>query len=117
MGKRRFLHSAKKILRRFRWSAFRMRTPSMKKSKPKRIDRARSESMKVRKAVRFMKTFKVRQLAMNIDTGDCIQNSRLYPVFAFLDYKYGGFNINFVGRNEMILHVQNTPLRMAKSFI
>lgn len=53
---------------------------------------------------------------MNIDTGDCIANSKLYPVFSFLSYQFGGFHVNYKGQNTLVLAVENRPIRIIKSF-
>lgn len=53
---------------------------------------------------------------LNIDTGDCISNAKLYPLFAFFNYKGGNFNINFEGKNRLALHIQNRPIKIIKTF-
>lgn len=73
--------------------------------------------MRFRTAWRLLKTFKVKRFLLNIDTGNCISNAKLYPLFAFLNYRMGGFNINFQGRNQLVLHIQNRPIRIIGAFI
>ena len=41
----------------------------------------------LRTVLRIIRSFKVKIIQLNIDTGDCIANSKLYPVFAFLNYQ------------------------------
>lgn len=67
--------------------------------------------------IRLLKTFKVKHFFLNIDTGDCICNAKLYPVFALLNYRIGHFKINFIGNNQLILHLENRPIYILKSFI
>ncbi|MBT8272629.1 MAG: hypothetical protein KJO77_02410 [Bacteroidia bacterium] len=97
----------------------------LKKSAPKKFkkkdqlvpSKKQKQGFGFKKGLRLIKTFKVKTLLLNIDTGDCIKNAKLYPVFALLNYKYGGFNINFDGHNRLVLHMQNRPISIIKSFI
>lgn len=73
--------------------------------------------LKMNRILKALRTFKVNQLVLNIDTGNCITNAKLYPVFAFLNLSQGQFNINFMGRNQFILHIQNRPIHLIKALI
>jgi hypothetical protein len=73
--------------------------------------------MSFKAGLRLLKSFKIKKLRLNIDTGDCITNAKLYPLFAFLNFKVGGFNINFNGENQLVLKIQNRPINIIKSFI
>ncbi len=90
-----------------------------KPSKPKTIKKKKkgntSFSFEVR--LRLLKTLKIKKLVVDIDTGDCLANAKLYPIFAFLNYKFGGFHINFEDRNQLVLHLESKPIRIIKSFI
>lgn len=70
-----------------------------------------------RKFWSLLKSFKVKKLLVDIDTGNCISNAKLYPVFFFLNFYTGRFNINFEGRNQVVLSIHNRPLHIIKSFI
>jgi len=67
--------------------------------------------------MRFLKSFKVKKLLLNIDTGNCILNAKLYPFFSLLNYQIGNFSINFQGRNRLALEVENRPIDIIKSII
>ncbi len=71
----------------------------------------------LKQARQLIRSFKVKTFWINLDTGDPVRNAKYYPLFAFLNYRYGGFNINFEGRNELALHMQNRPIYILKSFI
>ena len=43
--------------------------------------------------LRLLKSFKVQKLLVDIDTGDCILNAKLYPIFGFLNYHVGNFKV------------------------
>jgi len=66
---------------------------------------------------KILRTFKIKQLFINMDTGNCILNAKLYPLFALLNYTAGNFHINFQGRNQFVLLVKNRPIDIIKSFI
>ena len=88
---------------------------SKKKSKSK--SRKFLQSNNYRKGMKILKSFEIERIAVNIDTGDVILNTKLYPIFTLLNYKYGNFNINFQGRNQLALYIQNRPIHIIKSFI
>ncbi len=89
----------------------------VKKIKPKKHKTKRRKHLGIHKGLQVLKTFKVKQFAIDMDTGDVIQNSKLYPAFAFLNYYKGGFNINFEGRNRLVVRLQNRPIDIIKLFI
>lgn len=74
-------------------------------------------SLTIKQAYRLIKSFKIKRFYLDLDTGDCITNAKLYPLFSLLNYKRGHFNINFNGRNKLVLHIQNRPVYIIKSFI
>ena len=83
----------------------------------KKTNKTREIGIGGRNLYKIIKSFKVKKFLLNIDTGDCIWNAKLYPLFSLLNYYWGDFNINFEGRNHMVLHIQNRPLNIIKSFI
>lgn len=88
-----------------------------KKLKPKKHKTKRRKHLGMSKGLKVLKTFKVNQFAIDMDTGDVIQNAKLYPAFAFFNYYKGGFNINFEGRNRLVVRLQNRPIDIIKLFI
>ena len=66
---------------------------------------------------RILKSFRVTKMFVDLDTSNCITNAKLYPLFALLNYKYGGFNINFDGRTQLLLYLENRPIRILTSII
>ena len=65
----------------------------------------------------LLKTFKIKRFDLKIDTGDYTLNAKLYPLFLFLNNSVGHFSINFENRNQFVLHIQNRPIDIVKSFI
>lgn len=89
-----------------------------KTKKPaKSSSRSRRSRFGFRKIIRLFRSFRIRQFSLNVDTGDPILNAKLYPVFGFLNHRYGGFEINFQNRNRLVLEIQNRPIYILKSFI
>lgn len=88
-----------------------------KKSTKKKRKKKSKGRLTPKTMLRLLKSFKIKKLKVDIDTGDCITNAKLYPVFAFLDYYIGGFHINFEGRNQMVLLLRNRPIYIIRSFI
>ena len=73
--------------------------------------------MDIKKVRRMLRTFKVKEFLLDFDSGNCITNAKLYPVFVYLNYQIGGFHINFQGRNQLVLQLHNRPIHIIKSFI
>jgi hypothetical protein len=75
-----------------------------------------NKSLSLKTGLRLLKTFKIKKLWMDIDTGDCIANAKLFPIFAFLNFRVGGFNINFEDRNQLVLHIESRPIDIIKLY-
>ncbi len=114
----------KEILRlKFKILFFKFYVYPLKKTgspKTKTIAKTTKKKRKTRigfsKGLRLLKTFKIKRLAMDIDTGDYVTNAKLYPLFTFLNYKYGNFTINYEGRTQLVLHMQNRPIDIIKNY-
>ena len=65
---------------------------------------------------RVLRSFQIKKWDIELDTGDSINNAKLYPLFALMNYHFGGYHINFEGRNHALLHVRNRPISLIKSF-
>ncbi|MCX2719616.1 hypothetical protein [Lentiprolixibacter aurantiacus] len=66
---------------------------------------------------RLLQSFQVRKFRVAIDTGDCIQNARLFPVAAFVDRYLFDFQVNYQDRNYLGVHLANRPVNILKAFI
>ena len=69
-----------------------------------------------RKWLRFgkamLRTFHLDLLYLNVDTGDCVLNSMLFPVAFFLTTKQRSFRINYRGDVVLKLRASNTRARI-----
>lgn len=72
---------------------------------------------KGQKALRVIRTFKVKQLVLEMDTGDYVLNAKLYPLFFMLNSYHGYYAINFKNRNRLALQIENRPIHLIKSII
>ncbi len=93
-------------------------------NKPKKLKEGKRKKKKKKRTnlspgtiIRLLRSFRVKRLRVNVDTGDCITNSKLYPVFSLMNFWGGNYGVNFQGRNEIVLHLQNRPIRLLRSFI
>ena len=100
---------------RFKYYPLKRRVP--KKKKKKTSQKRKMEWSKVRSMFRVIRSFEVKKFSLNVDTGNCITNAKLYPAFAFLDFWVGNYQVNFAGQNSLQLHLHNRPYRIIKSFI
>jgi len=88
-----------------------------KKEKTHKVALRKRKTDDVKKLIRLLSSFKVVKVLVDVDTGDCITNAKLYPPFALANYYGGQLSVNFEGRNRVVLHVENRPIRIIKSFI
>lgn len=88
-----------------------------KKKKPDTTKKVKRKAIGWQKIRRVIRTFKVKKMLLDIDTGDNVWNAKLYPLFGLLNFTKGSFNINFEGRNQLMLRVQNRPMAIITSFI
>lgn len=89
----------------------------VKKLKPKKNKTKSRKRLSLNKGLQVLRSCKVKQFAIDVDTGNVITNAKLYPAFAFLNYHIGGFNINFQGQNQLAVRIQNRPIDIIKVFM
>ncbi len=58
------------------------------------------------------KTFRLKQLYLNFDTNDVINNAYLIPVFVNLNRNNIDLNVNYHGDFEMIIRIENNIFRI-----
>lgn len=92
------------------------RLNKQKKDKEKYLTKPKKH-LSFTRIFKILKTFKTKEFYLNIDTGNCILNAKLYPLFALLNYNTGNFHINFQGRNQLVLIIKNRPIDIIKSII
>lgn len=86
-----------------------------KKNRQPARKRTSGSSRKTFKLVRaVLKSFHVRQFSLDLDTDHYLVNAYLYPLFYFLDMGKGDWQINYDGRLELDLEMDNRPIRLIK---
>lgn len=96
-------------------------TGTISKGKPvEERTKRRKEKWKIpwQKIRGVVASFKVNKCRVLIDFGNVQLNAILYPVFYFVSV-YTGKNIqtNFIGKNEIILEIENNLARMSWAYI
>lgn len=69
------------------------------------------------KGWRLMRSFKVRKWYLNVDTDDVIANAYLYPFFFWLSRGKAKWKINYEGRVDVDILIENRIGRMLYCFI
>lgn len=68
------------------------------------------------KMIRVLRTFRVTEWRVAIDTGDYARNAQLYPM-NFLPYAFKHLDINFRDENFLVLRIRNRPWKMIYAFL
>jgi hypothetical protein len=105
------------LFTRFYFYPLRKKKKEQKKKVEAKSRKMRNFKSNFKRGLQVIKSFKVKKLILDIDTGNCIQNAKLYPAFALLNHHVGTFQVNFEGRVNMVLHLQSRPINIIKSFI
>lgn len=71
--------------------------------------------------LKIFRSFKLKKLKLNIDTGDVIHNAHLIPVFTMIYKNNIQLSVNYEDKNEFILHFENNLgtilLHIVRAFI
>jgi hypothetical protein len=105
------------LFTRFYFYPLRKKEKEKRKKVEKKSSRRKNIKSNLKGGLQVLKSFKVKKVLVDIDTGDCIENAKLYPAFAFLNHHVGTFQVNFDGRVNMVLHLQSRPISIIRSFI
>ena len=105
------------LFTRFYFYPLRKKKKEQKKKIETKSRKRRNFMSNFKRGLQVIKAFEVKKLILDVDTGNCIQNAKLYPAFALLNHHVGTFHINFEGRVNMVLHMQSRPINIIKSFI
>ncbi len=87
------------------------------KEKAKKRNTKGRKRFSIRKMVSVLRSFKIKRVLVDIDTGDNVLNAKLYLFLGFLNYYAGTFNVNFEGRNQLVLQLHNRPIHIIRLFI
>ncbi|NAS14448.1 hypothetical protein [Poritiphilus flavus] len=108
----------KVLFLKFYFYPLRKRSASKSKREVTGVTRKKKRQMPLKRGLKVLRSFRLKRLFLEIDTGNCISNARLYPLFALLNfYTDAMLHINYEGRNSLVMHVQNRPVNIIRSFI
>jgi hypothetical protein len=62
-------------------------------------------------------SFKLKKFFLNIDSGNVVTNAYLYPIFSVLGGKKYELSVNYVSKNELIIHYENNLLTIFSHII
>lgn len=106
------------LFMRFNFFPLRMRRKKKKKKKEAQTKTRKTFSSKKVQAIwRMIRSFKIKEFKLDIDTGDYVLNAKLYPAFYLLRHFGNNVAVNFEDRNRLALVIQNRPINILKSFI
>ena len=90
---------------------------NLKSKKPVKKRVKKRGKINLKRGLRVLKSFRLKSFRVDIDTGDYILNSQLYPVSSLLNFLVGGCHVNFEGKNRLLLKVENRPIRIIRSIV
>ena len=96
-----------------------------KKTKKKTMDVTKKKESKTKKSrritfskmKRLLNSFTIMSFYIDLDTGDYIMNSYVFPIFYFLRSRNMPLNVNYSGHNEMRLIVENRLYKIIKAYL
>ena len=95
----------------------RKKTTSQKKVLERRKG-GKSFKIKFSKIKAMLHSFKVNTFFMNLDSNDVLLNANLFPIFLGIRIYTGKeLYINFIGKNEIKIEIENNVARIIWAFI
>ncbi|MFI5134376.1 MAG: hypothetical protein ACHQD9_00855 [Chitinophagales bacterium] len=64
-----------------------------------------------------MKSFRVQQFYLDVDSGNFLLNSWLFPALHLLDPRHRHLNVNFNDRNAIAITLENNLLRIMRAML
>lgn len=84
-------------------------SPEKRKGKPWRPSRNQIRSL--------FNAISIKQLKIDLDTGDWTTNAKLFPVFFWMNRIRGEWQVNFEHRNAIGLHLHTRPYRLINAML
>lgn len=123
-GSMKLILDDEKFLLRFRIAGYRFTIdPAERKYKPpvKKAERKQRRGNMtlvqiIGKSQALLQSFQVRDFHFDFDSNDFLLNSWLYPVVHWIDPSHRKWNINFNGRNTVMLKIENNLWRLLRAW-
>jgi hypothetical protein len=94
--------------------------PARKKIREGDVKKKRKKKVKLsrmlKKMIRVIRTFRVTEWQLAVDTGDYTLNAQLYPL-NYLPYAFEHLDINFRDTNFLVLKIRNRPWKILRAFL
>lgn len=88
-----------------------------KKPKKKRKTRKVQKKFEWKFVLRMLKTFRVQQFRLELDTDDYVTNAYLYPLFYFASRPQRQLSVNFEGKTNLLIKIENRLSRIVRVFL
>jgi hypothetical protein len=69
------------------------------------------------KILALLRTFRVRQFQLRLDTDDYVTNAYLFPVSSYLTARGWPVEVNFIRQNELVLQLENRMGRLMWAYL
>lgn len=87
-----------------------------KKEKRKPVTK-RKTWIKPKTGFGILRSFKIKEFKLELDSGDFITNAKLFSIYAIVNADYRNIQINFQNRNSLFLILENRPIYILKSIV
>ncbi len=98
----------------FEWFilGFRIKLGRKKKKPVEKVEKKPRKGFSLRKGLQLLRTFRIRRLDWDLDTGNFSTNAKLWPIFWFLSRKQYHLRVNFMGQNRLRFLIDNRLYRI-----
>ena len=94
-----------------------LRKKQEKKKKPKKRSSRRFDSRRFRQFRALVRAIRVRRFELEVDSGNCITNAKLYPLIPLFGLLKGDLRVNFQNRNSLVAHLETRPIAIMNVFM
>jgi len=88
-----------------------------KKKSPKKEKGGKKQGIPLARGRQLLQSFRVKAFRLELDTGNPVLNARLFPLSFLIEQRGGNVDINFLGRNNILLQIANRPIYILNAFI
>lgn len=91
--------------------------PKRKKAPAPKPGKKAKTSFSWKTIKRIMASFRIRRFRLDLDTGDYLLNSWLFPLLYFIQTPRHGIRINYLGRTDIDVELENSGFRLLRAFL
>ena len=86
--------------------------PATKKKSPREKGRQLNFAFYLKAGIDALKTFTVKRLKLDVDTGDFVLNAKLTPVVVLLSRGPAEVQVNYMGRTDIWIEIEHQLVRL-----